>query len=326
MSATKQIAYPAPRLSEIREGNFSSQAQIFLESLSARRSPVKPATVASWRSLISVWILPHIGGEPLSGFDNGAMKRFVDRLCDEKVSPRQVRAIVLVTKLILKSATDENGNFLHPRVWNNSFLDLPPIRSSRAKSATRENIEAAIKSCPTHATFIALAAATGLRIGELLAVRIGNDDTGTCWIEEDSVIHVRQSLWNGQAQDPKTASARRSVDLCAEMNAAVAAFAGNRQGYLFANRAGGPLSPTTIYAALKDTQIPGGVHSLRRFRATRLAEAEVPMPLIKMWLGHAPTREAGITGSYIKPSEMVTRKNWAEKTGLGFLPGSLEVH
>jgi integrase len=305
--------------SEIREGTFASQAQIFLESLSARRTPAKPATISTWRSIIDAHIVPQIGQESLASFDNGAMKRFVDFLCnDGELSPRHVRDVVLVTKLVLKSAVDENGNYLYPRVWNNSFLDLPRVKVSNARAATREIIEDAIKSCPKYATVFALAAATGLRIGEMLAIRIGDDGENTCWVEKDSVIHVRKSMWRGRGQDPKTLSAHRSVDLCAEINAAVAAFAGNRTGYLFASRKGTPLSTTTVYKhALSKTQILGA-HALRRFRVSHLRKHfnVVPEDLLRYWIGHANRSQ---TDGYSRLAQDVPlRKRIVEQVGLGF--------
>jgi len=309
---------------EMREGTFAHQAQIWLDGLTSRRSPVKPATLSTWRSIVRAWILPQIGEESLASFDNAAMKRFVDFLCNEgELSPRHVRDVVLVTKLIVKSAVDENGNYLHPRVWNGAFLDLPRVKVSNAHAATREIIEDALKSCPKYATFLALAAATGLRIGEMLAIRIGDDGEHTCWSEKDAVIRVRTSVWRGEEQLPKTSAAIREVDLCNEINAAVAVFASNRTGFLFASRSGA-LSATTIYKrALNKTQIPGA-HAFRRFRAVRLAEfPECPVGLVKFWLGHA-THD--LTQHYARgiAKNLALRREWTERIGLGFdMPVSL---
>jgi len=305
---------------EIQEGTFASQARIFLQSLSARRSPAKPATIATWRSLIDTHILPQIGRESLASFDNGAMKCFVDFLCsDGELSPRHVRDVVLVTKLILKSAIDEQGNYLYPRVWNNAFLDLPRVKPSNGRAATQEIIEDAIKILPPkYAMLVALGAATGLRIGELLAIRIGEDGENTCWVEKDAAIHVRRSIWHGQVQEPKTASAHRTVDLCAEINSAVANFASNRQSYLFASRTESPLSATTVYKhALSKTQIPGA-HALRRFRVSHLRKHfnVVPEDLLRYWIGHA---NKTITDDYSRLAQDVPlRKRIVEQVRLGF--------
>lgn len=305
--------------SEIREGTFASQAQVFLDSLAARRSPVKPATLSTWRNLIDVHILPQIGQESLATFDNGGMKRFVDFLCSEKeMSPRHLRDVVLVTKLILKSAIDSNGNFLYPRVWNSSFLDLPRVKPFNGRAATQEIIEVAIKSCPKYAMFFALAAASGLRIGEMLAIRIGEEADNTCWVEKDSAIYVRKSIWKRQPQEPKTEAAYRTVDLCTEINSAVSAFAGNRRGYLFASPTKGPLSETTVYKyGLSKTQIPGA-HALRRFRVSHLRKHfnVVPEDLLRYWIGHA---SKSVTDGYSRLAQDVQlRKAVAERVGLGF--------
>jgi integrase len=309
-----------PHDAEMLEGTFSHQAQIFLASLAARRTPVKPATLSTWRNLINVHILPRIGDDPLASFDNGAMKKFVDFLHDEReLSPRHLRDVVLVTKLIMKSAVDENGNFSHPRVWNNSFLDLPRIKPFNGRTVTQENLESAIKSStPSFALFFALGAATGMRIGELLAIRIGEDNANTCWVEKDSMIHVRKSLWRDTIQEPKTSASVRTVDLCAEINKTVATFAKSREGYLFANRDGAPLLAATVYKnAFSKTNIPGA-HSLRRFRVSHLRKHfnVVPEDLLRYWIGHASKSQ---TDAYSRLAQEVgLRKAVCERIGLGF--------
>lgn len=308
----------------IREGTFAFQAQIWLDGLTSRRSPVKPATLSTWRSIVRAWILPQIGQEPLASFDNGALRRLVDFLCNEgELSPRHVRDVVLVVKLIVKSAVDGSGNYLHPRVWNGAYLDLPHVKISNAPAATREIIEAALTSGQKYSTFIALGAATGLRIGEMLAIRIGDDGEHTCWSEKDAIIRVRTSVWRGEEQLPKTSAAIREVDLCGEINAAVAAFAGNRTGFLFASRSGA-LCATTVYRqCLSKTKIPGA-HALRRFRVSHLRKHfnVVPEDLLRYWIGHAG---AGVTDHYSRlHQDMPLRKRIVEQVGLGFdLPANL---
>src|SRR5262249_4344903 len=52
-----------------------------------------------------------------------------------------------------------------------------------------------------------LAAETGMRAGELYGLRVEDIDLMR------NVIHVRRSLWNAQAQSPKTSNAYRSIDV-----------------------------------------------------------------------------------------------------------------
>jgi integrase len=297
---------------------FASQSLAFLDGLKNRkRDPVKPATLAVWTSYAKK-IVGLVGDSPIESFENGAMRSLINRLCDEELNPRTIHGIVETAKRIIASAVDENGNELYPRRWNTEFLDSPAFLPTLAPSASRESIENAIKnSSAKYRTLIGLLGATGLRIGECLAVKIGDDGLNTCWDKESSIIHVRQSVWRGVLQRPKTNASVRSVDLCTEINAAIIDFASNRKdGFLFKSRTGTPLSAAVVYRhGLAGTKI-AGAHSLRRYRATRLGETEgMPMPLIKFWLGHAGE---SMSEKYMRPGEMASRKEWCEKAGLGF--------
>src|ERR1700730_4453121 len=269
--------------------NFATQSHTWLRGLEKRRKPVKRATLATWGSTVKAHIIPRIGSSDLATFDNGAMKRFVDGLC-ENLGPRSVREIVLVTKMIVASAVDSNGNQICPRVWNDSWLDLPPVKPTIAPSTDARTIEEIIsKSPPKYGILYALLSGSGLRLGESLAIRIGDDGEHTCWDRIASVIHIRKSVFRGVEQFPKTNAAVRSVDLCKELNNALAGFADDRPtgSFLFASRNGTPLAPATIYKhSLSKTSVRGA-HCFRRFRVTHLAEAQVPAQIVKFWIGHA---------------------------------------
>jgi integrase len=55
----------------------------------------------------------------------------------------------------------------------------------------------------------ALLAGSGLRIGEALGLEVGKHISN-----EGRTLNIRQSVWEGITQKPKTASAVRDVDLC----------------------------------------------------------------------------------------------------------------
>jgi integrase len=166
----------------------------------------------------------------------------------------------------------------------------------------------------------ALLAGTGLRLGEALAIRTGDDGIHTCWDRQGSIIHVRKSIFRGTEQLPKTNAAVRSVDLCQELNEALAKFADHRGArlgaFLFASRNGTPLAPATIYKHSLSKTMVRGAHSFRRFRVTRLEETQVPTQIVKFWIGHA---KADITEKYSRLSEnILLRREWAQRVGLGF--------
>lgn len=298
--------------------NIEQQAEHYLAYLeSRRRNPIKPNTIKSYRSQLRTWIVPLIGAEDLATFENGAMRKFVGKLAAADLSVASINGVINLVKGIIRSATDENGNEMYPRTWNNNFIDLPIIdpRSQKAPIISREALQEAISGAQEKfKPLYSFLAGTGLRIAEALAVQGGPDDgRGSFWSRDRRTIVVRGQIQDGEFRAPKTTAGYREVDVCPELCSALAGL--NDQGYLFEHR-GKPIPVSTAREALNRDGIPG-FHSLRRFRATRLREVGVPEDILKFWLGHSATQD--ITDRYSKLAQNVAlRREWADRAGLGF--------
>jgi integrase len=164
----------------------------------------------------------------------------------------------------------------------------------------------------------ALLAGSGLRIGEALGLELGKHISKDC-----RTLCVRQSVWEGVTQKPKTASAIRDVDLCPALATMLNAFvAGRTTGFLFQNEVGKPLAQSNVlrrqlHPILNGLEVSkAGFHSFRRFRATHLSKSRVPESLMKFWMGHSETNQ---TEEYVKLfDEVYYRKEVADSIGLGF--------
>ena len=165
---------------------------------------------------------------------------------------------------------------------------------------------------------MALLGGSGPRIGEALGLELGEHISNDC-----RTLYVRQSVWDGVIQKPKTTSAVRDVDLCPALAAMLSAFiAGRTTGFLFQNSAGKPLAQSNVlrrnlHPILKALGVPkAGFHSFRRFRATHLSKSRVPESLVKFWMGHS---EISQTEEYVKMfDEVVYRREVADSIGLSF--------
>jgi integrase len=256
--------------------------------------------------------MPRIGSQQLEGFDNGAMKAFADGLCTQqpRLGARTIRDVVLVAKMIVASAVDSNGNYLFPIKWNTHFIDLPRIGATTTRGIDAQNIQKLIQESPArYAMLVAVAAGTGMRLGELLAIKIDPES----WDYAGKMIHVRQSVYRGVLQEPKTLASVRTVDICTELNEAIAAFAvGRRNSFLFAGKTGNPIAPRFVYAHLAGH----GAHAFRRWRVSWLRKKNAPEDLVRWWTGHA---NSNMTDHYCRMREDVEfRREIAEKVGLGF--------
>lgn len=291
--------------------NIREQSVAFLEGLKSRhRNPIKPATLRAYNSYLTTWIVPSIGNLDLAVFKNGEMKRFVAKLTEAELAPATVTGVVNCLKSVVSSAVDDDGNELYPRQWNNTFIDLPVVDPRKQKAPTigvPELLQAISGPDKGFGSLLALLAASGLRISEAMALRMGSDDgIGSFWLPEHQKLVIRGQMQGGQFLAPKTEAGFREVDVCPELSRYLQPTSGK---YLFEI----PLS--SAYAKAEQAGIPG-FHSLRRFRTTYLRQIGTPDNLVKFWIGHGGR---DITDRYTHLHRNIAlRKEWAIKAGLGF--------
>jgi integrase len=299
---------------------FREQAKLFLQQKTmSKRRPIKPATLCTWQNCVDKWLNPNLGDTPLSGVNNAAVKSLVAKLHKAGLSPKSILNYTGLVKLVVASAKSDEGEQLFPRKWDSEFMDLPIVKNQRQPTFTPDTMSAIVKiSAGQERVLYALLAGSGLRIGEALGLEIQHlsDDFRT--------IFVRQSVWEGMKQDPKTVAAIRDVDLCPALADMLRQFVGDRRtGLLFTNRSGRPLAQSNVLRrdlhplleALKTEK--AGFHSFRRFRATHLRKNRAPEDLLRFWLGHA---NKTITDEYSKVKEDVAFRNEvASQVGLGFV-------
>ena len=90
--------------------NFRTQSETFLKQIQTRRrNPVKPSTLASYRSRLNR-ILPDLGEMDLSQIENGVMKAFVADMSKDGLSASAINGLVSLIKEVVGSAVDVNGN------------------------------------------------------------------------------------------------------------------------------------------------------------------------------------------------------------------------
>ena len=165
---------------------------------------------------------------------------------------------------------------------------------------------------------IMLAAATGLRLGELLGLSV-QDVT-----DNGSTITVRKQAYRGRVSERlKTTNAHRVVDVHSTVAVHLVAFIRNRTGLLFPTSTGRAHNHSNVrnrmlYPVLKKMGVAQtGFHGFRRFRATHLRKQQAPESLIKSWLGHSA--KSSVTDLYDRSqADAKYRKQIAEHVGIGF--------
>jgi integrase len=143
-----------------------------------------------------------------------------------------------------------------------------------------------------HRIMVSLIAATGLRIGELLALRWAALDL------EGGSLTVRESVFEGKFQPPKTRRALRTIPLG---RYAVAALTAHRErasrlaetDLVFGNRNGRPMREskllTRVLQPARETAGLGRVtwHQFRHIHSSLLNDLRVPAKIAQEQLGHA---------------------------------------
>src|SRR6267154_459528 len=233
-------------------------------------------------------------------------------------SVERFRSAFAVVKFIVASAVDEEGDQIHPRVWNYEFMQLPLVVKEKQNrpTITEAEISAMLTTLKGRdAVLVALVAGTGLRIGEALAIRTDDFDP-LC-----RVLQVRRSVWRRHEQAPKTLNAIRPVDIPESLAQVLCGYIKGRKGHLFTTRAGRLLDSRNVLDVLQQAGRQGGYHAFRRFRFAVLRKAGAPDDLIKLWLGHSQNL-IDLYAAHLRYDETY-RREWCEKAGLVFELGEL---
>lgn len=292
--------------------NTQQQSEIYLTRIANRnRNPVKPSTLAIYRSYLNVWILPEIGSLPVAKIDNETLNQIVMKMVADKMSPATITGVINTVKEVVGSCRDRKGKQLYDRTWDAELIDCPIVEARKQKAPMISQLEAEsaiLRAGSPYDTLFCLLAGTGLRIGEALALK-ARPNTGSSFYDPDrSVLVVQTTMFRGTEQTTKTPAGVREIDLHPALNSLLIEKSPST-GKLF------PVRRTTAYQIADETNVPG-FHSFRRFRKTHLQMQNVPDGLTRFWMGHA---DKDVADRYVKiGANIEARKEWAVKAGLGF--------
>jgi integrase len=247
------------------------------------------------RRILRSYLLPFFGKYHLSSIAPALIERFMFRLRDRGLSPKRVNNIVGPLRVMLGEAKRLGELARNPF---DSVRPLAPTRTQREllslEEVRRLFAPEAIKSVwHGHQLYRAinmLAASTGLRLGEALALRDGDMHEG--WLEVRHNWHVRYGL-----MPPKNRRSR-VVPVPRMVLHAIEPFRGNG-GFVFSfTRGERPATANrcteALHAGLERMGIPRAeqrrrnlcFHSWRAWFNTVAQTRQVPPPLLRAVVGH----------------------------------------
>jgi integrase len=300
---------------------FPEARRAYVKSL--KRAGRKKATLVAVESCFKVWLEPHFGNKPL-----------------DRVTPDDIEALVSsmeVKGLAAKSVQNYIGTLsavyrhgMRPRVeWVTANpcegADLPAVADhDEIRFLTPEQVDALIRAVPDMTgeypnvyaeldrVLYRVAAMTGLRQGELIALRWGDIDWPV------SRLRVRRSYVLGEMGTPKSRRSSRAVPMGLEVQKVLAAWQphdATDTDLVFADPiSAGPLSKRTILQrfrrALKLAGLPPErrFHDLRHTFGTCMAAAGVSLRSLQEYMGHRDLATTQIYADYApgeRESEMV---------------------
>ena len=292
---------------EAEQGGFASKETTgdYLARWIGGRAVAKlrPATLRGYRQHVESYWTPMLGIVPLARLSPKQVERAMDDMIGRGLSPQTV---VHARATLRRALHDAQRDGLLVR--NAASLARPPEvekRDVRAMTApeARRLLEA---TCDTEfGPLFAVALGTGVRLGELLALRWADVDLGAGTI---AVRHALARQLDGSygIGKPKTKRSERTIAISAiardgltlvqERQDAAREAAGtvwqDQDALVFTDIVGRPVSPTRVSVAFRraaDRLGLAGVrfHDTRHTAASLMLKAGVPLKFVSEALGHS---------------------------------------
>lgn len=269
-----------------------------------KRGFVKDTSLAAYSLIWETHLASVFRDVDMDAVKNSTLQKYVDTKVMEGLGIHTIQDQIVVLKNMLKLwSLDQDKPLL-------SFTIIWPTKSSRRpkerEKYTNKELESLVEYCKDSSLhfdkIVALAALTGLRIGELSGLRFGDFDF------ENSTIYVRRTvgrMYEGKGETrlfenpPKCGSSARCIPIPSWLNR----YFKNYQKlygiadcqYISAASAMAKmpfLEPRTIRAKFKNLCGKVGIpyksfHSLRHTYASRLLQAKVDIRTTAELLGHS---------------------------------------
>jgi len=254
-------------------------------------------------------IKPSLGKYKIKDLRGDTAQKFINNLTDKGLSPSSIKRIYSTLFGALQRAVDNELITKNIAVK----LILPNAQKRRTRALTPEEqkrFTSIVKNKCGGEVFI-LALATGLRIGEILALTWDDVDfeKETLFVNKTLInfkdFDEKDSKWHNEVGTPKTKSSSRNMPLLPEIIKLLKNIkleqlekilklgsAYEKNNLIFCNQLGGYLNSSNIRwkfrQVAKKADIEGcSIHSLRHSFATRCLESGIELRVVQEFMGHS---------------------------------------
>lgn len=299
--------YAATRLREFSDAVDEASTRAgtigdLLERWFAAASPQwAPPTVAQTRSVLRRHLLPNLGHLPVGKLTTADIDDFYGYLLraggfdGRPLSAGTVHRIHVVLHRALAQALRWDWVWINPA----TNAKPPKYRPAEIRPPSPEQVADLLRAVerrdPAFATFLRLAATTGARRSQLLALRWGDVDFVR------GALSFTRALVEGP-NGPVLAPTKTGRTYCVELDSLTHAVLESHQpsadtdgdAFVFAHADGRPWSPNHVTKRFIAERADAGLgrfrlHDLRHFMATQMLAAGVPIVVVSQRLSHART-------------------------------------
>lgn len=263
--------------------------------LDAKRPIVKHSTLCAYRLSLQTHLLPHFGQS--ASIAESDVQQFVLRKCSSGLSPKTVRDMVAVLRSVVKFASKRK--LLEAGEWDIEY-PAPHTGGGRPRVlfwGDHRKLVRHLHERPTAQNVgILLALCTGMRIGEVCALRWDDVDLSQKTI---TVRHTVGRVYNCELKatervrsSPKTKSSCRELPICRQLHEALRALRPRSCSPYVVGSGPHPREPRTLRECHNRLLRRLGIghivfHGLRHTFATRCVESQCDYKTISAILGHA---------------------------------------
>lgn len=259
---------------------FTEWAREFLEVYPEANNA--PSEVDAKKRIVRLHLQPFFGDKALDRICVGDVERFKAEQKKAGAKPKTINNRLTVLRRMLTVAVEWGRCAAAPKV---SLMKKEPQKHRFLDFDESKRLIAAVTPLDWWRTMVLVGLRTGLRRGELLALR---------WEDVDlagSLLNVQRSVWKGQEKAPKSGKARKvplSVDAREALRLLPSRFL---KGYVFGDGktrlTTGELQSPMITASKRAELARVGWHVLRHTFASQLVMKGVSLRVVQEWMGHS---------------------------------------